>query len=131
MGRSDNRIKIYNKKIESNLSYNLTRVEISKKIDVRLSDFNFFHLKINLPDIYTNDYLYSFTDYNDKTLLAILYAVQCGFPINNLSRRYKDKISNLLSGGNKIEFDVKKIDNVLKKCIWNIFDLEAVFYGIK
>ena len=32
IGRSNNRIKIYNKKLESNLDYDLTRVEITSKI---------------------------------------------------------------------------------------------------
>ena len=34
IGRSNNRIKIYNKKLESNLDYDLTRVEITSKIDL-------------------------------------------------------------------------------------------------
>lgn len=122
MGRTDNRIKIYNKGIESNLSRNLTRVEISKKLDLRVLDINMFDLKINLPELYTNDYIFSFSDYKDSTFLAVLYAVQSGFPVNNLSRRYKEKLKNTLSGRYRVELDSKFCLQCLRKCIFNIFD---------
>ena len=122
MGRTDNRIKIYNKALESNLSNNLTRIEVSKKLDLKLLDINRFELKINLPEIYTNDYIFSFSDYQDSTFLAILYAVQGGFPVNNLSRRYKEKLKSTLSGRYKIDFNSKMCLNSLRKCIWNIFN---------
>ena len=44
-------------------------------------------------------------DYKDKTLLAVLYAVQNDFPIKELSRVYRNKIQNLLEGGYKIQFN--------------------------
>ena len=50
------------------------------------------------PSIYLNNYLYSFSDYEDKTLLAILYSVQNGFPIKYLTKTYKKKIKDLLQG---------------------------------
>ena len=130
LGRTDNRIKIYNKGLESNLSRNLTRVEISKKLDLNVLDINRFELKINIPEIFTNDYIFSFSDYNDPTFLAVLYAVQSGFPVNNLSRRYKEKLKNTLSGKYRVELDSKFCLNILRKCIWNLFNLE-VLYGIK
>ena len=39
--------------------------------------------------IYLNNYVYSLSNYDDKTLLAILYAIQSGFPIKNLSKTYR------------------------------------------
>ena len=127
MGRTDNRIKIYNKTIESDLDFNLTRVEISKKLDLKVTDINRFDLNINFPELYTNNYIFSFSDYNDSTFLAILYAVQGGFPVNNLSRRYKEKIDKCLSGGYKIKFNKNTSLNVFRKCIWNIFDMKNFY----
>lgn len=62
--------------------------------DFRLINIKEFYLAEDVfPEIYTNDYLYTFSDYKDKTLLAILFAVQSGFPIDDLSRRYKESKS--------------------------------------
>lgn len=121
MGRSNNRIKIYNKKIESNLDYELTRVEITSKIDFKVKDIFFYSYNVKLPEIYLNDYLYTFSDYEDKTLLAILYAVQNGYSLNDLSRRYKDKIKGLLEGGYKIELSNKCCTQAIFNCVNFIF----------
>lgn len=121
MGRTNNRIKIYNKRIESGLDYDLTRVEITSKIDLNIKDILFYNYNVKLPDLYLNNYLYTFKDYEDKTLFAILYAVQSGFPISDLSRRYKDKVKNLLEGNYKINLENKYCTDVLKQCIKSIF----------
>lgn len=119
IGRTNNRVKIYNKKIESNLdiSGELTRVEITSKQDYLYSALDYFNVDLSIPDLFTNDYMYTFKDYEDKTLLAILYAVQNGFNINDLTRTYKDKITNLLEGGHKIEIDIKCIRKVLNEVL--------------
>lgn len=122
IGRSQNHIKIYNKKIESNLDYELTRVEVSSKCDVDLSKFDMYKYNINLPEIYTNDYMFSFSDYKDKTTLAVLFAVHSGYPISNLSRDYKEKIKKMLSGGYKVNLDISMCNFVLHKCVFNIFN---------
>lgn len=121
IGRSDNRVKIYNKRKESDLNYDLTRVEITSKLDYDLHNLRFFNYNITLPDIFLNNYLYTFSDYKDKTLLAVLYAVQNGFNLNDLSRRYKDKITKLLSAGYKINFSNKYCSEVIKKCLLYYF----------
>lgn len=121
MGRTNNRIKIYNKRIESNLDYDLTRVEITSKIDLNIKDILFYSYDVKLPDLYLNNYLYTFKDYEDKTLLAILYAVQSGFALNDLSRRYKDKVKSLLEGNYKINLENKYCTQVLQQCIKSIF----------
>lgn len=123
-GKGDGRTKIYNKKAESNLDIQgeLTRVEISREYeDMPINDIKFFKYDNNFPIIYLNNYLYSFNDYNDKTLFAILYAVQNGFPVKDLSRSYKNKIKNLLEGGHKIRFDNKTAGDVLRKTIFYYF----------
>lgn len=124
LGRTNNRIKIYNKKIESGLDYDLTRLEISSKLDFEVNMIDFYHYDIELPELYLNNYLYSFNDYEDKTLLAVLYAVQCGFNLNDLSRRYKDKVKSLLEGNYKINYQNKYCTEVIKKCIKYIFKKE-------
>lgn len=124
IGRSNNRIKIYNKKIESNLDCDLTRVEITSKIDFKVNLIDFYYYDVNLPDLYLNNYLYSFKDYEDKTLLAVLYAVQSGFNISDLSRRYKDKVKSLLEGGYRIQIENKYCTEVIKKCVNYIFNKE-------
>ncbi len=96
IGRTNNRIKIYNKKIESNLDRELTRIEITSKLDITLKNYMFFKYDVELPKLYLNNYLLTFDDIEDKTLLAIVYAVQNGFPLNDLSRRYKEKVQNNL-----------------------------------
>lgn len=123
IGRTNNRIKIYNKKIESNLDKDLTRVEISSKLDLHIKNILFYIYDISLPDLYLSQYLYSFKDYEDKTLLAVLYAVQNGFNLNDLSRRYKDKVKSLLAGDYKIELSNNCCTQIIQKCIINIFKL--------
>lgn len=120
MGRTNNRVKIYNKKIEANLKTELTRVEITSKIDLEYRLLDRFIYNIKLPEIYLNNYLYSFKDYEDKTLLAILYAVQSGFNLNDLSRRYKDKVKNLLKGNYKVNLQNEYCTQVIKQCISNL-----------
>ena len=121
IGRSSNRIKIYNKKIESGLDYDLTRLEITSKLDYEVNMIDFYNYDVELPELFLNNYLYTFKDYEDKTLLAILYAVQSGFNISDLSRRYKDKVKSLLEGNYKVQIENKYCTESIKKCIKYIF----------
>ena len=125
IGKSDNRVKIYNKKIESKLDRELTRVEISSKIDLKIEDINSYKYLVKLPEIYLNEYIYSISDLErskkDQTLYAILYALQCGYDFNDISRVYKLKIKNMLKGGYQIHFSNEACTDVLKKLIKNIF----------
>lgn len=79
IGKNDGRVKIYNKKRESNLNIlgDFTRIEISREVE----DFEIRKVKILkydnvFPHVYTNNYIYSLSDYKDKTTLALLYAIQ-------------------------------------------------------
>ena len=124
IGKGDGRLKIYNKKKESNLNIqgNLTRVEITRELDdFNISEIKNFNYDKIFPSLYLNKYIYSFDDYKDKTLLAILYSVQNGFPIQDLSRRYRDKIRNLMEGGYKILFDNNTATQVVRKTIFYYF----------
>ena len=121
IGRTNNRIKIYNKKIESGLDYDLTRLEITSKLDYEINMIDFYNYSVKLPELFLNNYLYSFKDYEDKTLLAILYAVQNGFNVSDLSRRYKDKVKSLLEGNYKIDIQNKYCTQTIKKCLKYVF----------
>lgn len=123
----DGAIKIYNKKIESNLSIvgNLTRIEITRKyedLDI-VGIKNYDYGDKFLPNIFLNQYIFSFSDIttNDKTLLAILYAVQSGYPLNDLTRRYKEKIENIMLSGSKIKFNKGIANKALLQCIFYYF----------
>lgn len=125
IGQNDKKIKIYNKKNESNLDidYDLTRIEISRRYD----DFPISNIRLlkfgtdNFPELYLNNYICSLSDYQDKTLYAIVYAVQNGYPINDLSRVYKQKIKKLFEGGSKIKFNDKDATQVLHQIIFAYF----------
>lgn len=125
IGQNDKKIKIYNKKKESHLDipYELTRIEISRQYndfpigDIRLLKFG----TDNFPEIYLNNYICSLSDYQDKTLYAIVYAVQNGYPISDLSRVYKQKVKKLFEGGNKIRFIDKDATQVLHQTIFAYF----------
>ena len=125
IGEGDCRLKLYNKKKESKLDIvgDLTRIEISRVLDdFPITDIKFFKYKEEyFPELYLNNYVYSISDIKDKTLLPILYAVQSGYPINDLSRRYKEKIKKLFEGGNKIRFTQKEATNVLLQTIYVYF----------
>lgn len=104
IGQSDCKLKIYNKKRESKLD-----------ITGDLYGTEYF------PEIYLNNYIYSISDLKDKTMLPIIYAVQHGFPLNDLSRRYKEKIKKLFEGGNQIRFTDKDATQVLHQTIFAYF----------
>lgn len=125
----DGYVKIYNKKVESKLDFlvgYLTRVEVSRKYD---DDFpiasikNFYFGEQFLPVLFLNQYAFSFSDITtkDKTLMAVLYAVQQGYSINDLSRDYKKKIKDLLELGSRIRFDEVSATQALRKCIFHYF----------
>lgn len=124
IGKGNGKIKIYNKKNESNLEIpgDLTRVEISREYDdFPIKNMVLYKFEDCFPDLYLNNYLYTFSDYKNKTMLAILYAVQNGFPINDLTRDYKNKIKNMFEGGNQVKFDRKVATQVVNKVIYCYF----------
>lgn len=124
IGKGDGRVKIYNKKYESDLNIigDLTRIEISRELeDFEVRKIKYFQYDDIFPVIYINNYVYSLSDYKDKTLLALLYAVQNGYPMRDLSRVYKSKIKKMLEGGYKIKFDNSTARNALQQIIYYYF----------
>lgn len=126
IGKGNGHIKIYNKKRESNLDidYDLTRVEISMEyddFDVKNMIIYKFDKKV-FPELYLQKYCYSFSEYKDKTMLAIMYAVQNGFPINELSRAYKTKLKNMLECGHKIKFNHIAATQAVTRIVFGYFN---------
>lgn len=124
IGTGDGRVKIYNKKEESNLEIigDLTRIEISRAAgDFEIRKIKLFKYDDLFPCVYLNNYIYSLSDYKNKTLLAVLYAIQNGFPLRNLTRDYRKKIKNLLEGGYKIKFDNKVATDTVCQIIYYYF----------
>lgn len=127
VGSGKGRYKIYNKKNESSLNMvgYLTRVEIS----IDAEDFPIKNMKryrfddMYFPYLYLNQYVFSFSDYDskDKTTLALLYAVQSGYPIKELSRVYRTKIKKMLEGGSAIKFNRNVAEQILKQTIYFYF----------
>ena len=123
-GKNDGRVKVYNKKIESNLNMmgDLTRVEVSRCLeDYPIKEIGMYKYGDVFPEVYTNNYLFSFSDYKDKTTLAVLFAVQNGFPITYLTKSYKAKIKKMLTGGYKIRFNEKMARSALSRTIFYYF----------
>lgn len=88
-GKGNGHTKIYNKKLESDLDYELTRYEVTIECDFDLFDDLPSAKNLNFITICRTPY---FSYSNDPSLDAILYAVNSGFPYKSLSRRYKDYI---------------------------------------
>lgn len=111
-------IKIYNKKAESDVSItgSLTRIEITVDAnDFYVGDIIVWSYPFGFPEIYLNQYVYSLSDLEtaDRTTLALLFAVQNGYPINDLTKTYRQKLKKMLQGGYKIRFEEKEAKQVL------------------
>ena len=120
LGSGNNRIKIYNKAKELNLNgVDLTRYEISLKVNQSLSVLDPGILSYNLVDLFIIDNYPT----GDLTLDALIYAVIKGYPIKKLSRRYKELISNTLT---KLNIEKDLINETIVNFVKKIFDLRGV-----
>lgn len=124
VGKGEGRYKVYNKKIESNLEIagDLTRIEVSRLLDdYPIKKINLYKYGDKFPEIYLNQYVMSLSDYKDKTLLAISYAVQHGFPLKDLTRYQRKKVKDMFEGGYRIKFYQKYANTVLQQTIYSYF----------
>lgn len=127
-------IKIYNKKVESNISMTggLTRVEVTVDAnDFFVGDIIVWNYSFGFPEIYLNQYVYSLSDMEnpDKTTLALLFAVQNGYSVNDLTKTYRKKIKDMLQGGYKIRFEDKEAKQVLiRTMIYYFLDNPKVIF---
>lgn len=108
IGKGNNRVKIYNKRNESCLSYDLTRIEVTKYFSGNDSLNIIKNWKYDgyFPELFLKDYQISIEDLqNDKTLMALVFAVNSGFALHDLSRKYKVKVKDFLQKKKPIKID--------------------------
>ena len=114
LGKGDGRVKIYNKARELGIEGDLTRYEISKKIGLRLKDVitSDYEFECEIPPLSTiNDDL----TIEDSTLYCQYWAVVNGFPLDQLSRRYKDNVRKILKTTSQITFEQEKISSTIRQ----------------
>lgn len=116
IGERGNRLKIYNKAIEQGLQGQIwTRVEYSIRSEISNRHVRFFYPDLDsFPDIYVVEQL---PIIDDLTLRAVMYAVMNGYPLSDLSRKYKFKIKNLMSSLSRIEIKSEDINRYLTNLI--------------
>lgn len=102
LGKGKNAIKIYNKKRESNLDYDLTRYEITGKTDFSISSNLNFEYDFCFVDLECGAYQLGLME--DKTLLGLAFAVNCGYDKKNLTRTYKNKLEKLARSSTSYHF---------------------------
>lgn len=109
LGKGNGRIKIYNKGREMKLNRDLTRYEISLRVNLPLVIYDRFtfddsHL---VPVYILNYYQYTLMPDITATDRALLYAVLNGYPIELLSRDKIKKIKNYLTNSGQIPISAK------------------------
>lgn len=114
----DGYIKIYNKSRELGVEdIDLTRYEVTRKFGFTLDQGISVHMNWDcLVDINILDN-YQYNLNIGDTEKALIYAVMYGYPMSNITRKYKDKIKKILSesAGNTLE------SNKFDECIRNYF----------
>lgn len=119
IGEGCNRVKIYDKKKEQMAKGKKvdkkfwTRIEYSIRLDESIDNIlkEDYNKKISMIDLYkkSNEY-----DTNDRTLKALIYAVNNGYDIKNLSRVYREKIKRIIVN-DKIDITEEQINKAIKE----------------
>lgn len=115
-GKGNGHTKIYNKKIESNLDYELTRYEVTKELD------NVYFKDINLVGILNFNFISPIIlPYNEKsknkTYNAIAYALNRGFHFKDLSRDMQRNIRE-----NQV-YNIEFKNDIASKCLIDTISL--------
>jgi len=111
LGQGDGRIKIYNKARELGVDGDLTRYEVTKKINKKIRDVLMpeFEFEAEIPTVgYLN------TLPTDKTLEGLLWAVRNGYSMQRLTRYSRDKMREFISDNTELQFDDKKISQAIR-----------------
>lgn len=122
LGQGDGRIKIYNKARESGLDVELTRYELTKKINLKIKDLikSTYVFDYQVPPLSIVNYD---VDIKDSALYTQYWAVINGFPIDRLSRVYKDKIRKILKESSEIKFDNEMVSSTIRQYFQGYRDL--------
>ena len=123
-GKSNGSIKIYNKRRESKLSYELTRYEITLNPNMYICDMSAYtvpsELFVPIRNI-GNFQLGSDLNGTDKVLL--LACMEHNDFLKMLGRKKREKIEQLLAENCSIDFDYKTIYKIVTDFFKNIYTL--------
>lgn len=111
LGEGAGRIKIYNKSREAGLDYDLTRYEINVPVGFYLAYIDQYYFEGVICPLYIRKAL----ENDDKTLQAVLYAVQNGYDIDDLTKRYKRRVRDILQCDVLVDIDSKKITDTIRQ----------------
>ena len=121
-GKSNGAIKIYNKKRESKLSYELTRYEITLNPNVYICDMSAYTVPEDLFIPVRNISNYQFPlDINDTDKVLLLACMEHSEYLKMLGRKKREKIEQLLAENCSIEFNYKQIYNTIINFFKNIY----------
>lgn len=118
IGHGQYRVKVYDKRKEQISKGKKvdkevwTRIEYSIRLDEIIEDIlkEGYYKEISMVDFYIKSKKYN---YEDKTLKAVLYAVNNGYDIKDLSRVYREKVKKIICN-DKIDINEKDINNCIK-----------------
>lgn len=111
LGKGDGRIKLYNKALELGLkNRELTRYEISLKVDLLMSGYERFSIDENkIVPVYIINSEQNDLKCDNGTDRALVYAVLNNFPIEELPRRKQQKIKDILKSSSQFTVSVKEL----------------------
>ena len=121
-GKSNGAIKIYNKKRESKLSYELTRYEITLNPNMYICDMLAYTVPSDLFVSIRNVNNFQLPiDINDTDKVLLLACMEHNEYLKTLGRKKREKIEQLLAENCSIEFDYKQIYNLIIDFFKNIY----------
>lgn len=123
-GKSNGAIKIYNKKRESNLSYELTRYEITLTPNVGIDKMFSYTVprELFIPVMCTDNFQFP-VNLNGTDKVLLLACMEHPEYLKNLGRDKRKKIEQLLAENCSIEFDYRNIDKVIQDFINSIYSV--------
>lgn len=123
-GKSNGAIKIYNKKRESKLSYELTRYEITLNPNMYICDMSAYTVPTDLfvPVRNVNNFQFPI-DVKGVDKVLLLACMEHSEYLRDLERRKRKKIEQLLAENCSINFDFKYIYDLIINFFKNIYTL--------
>lgn len=123
-GKSNGAIKIYNKKRESNLDYELTRYEITLTPNISIDKMFSYTVprELFIPVMCTDNFQFP-VNLNGTDKVLLLACMEHPEYLKNLGRDKRKKIEQLLAENCSIEFDYINIDKVIQDFINTIYSL--------
>lgn len=123
-GKSNGAIKVYNKKRESKLSYELTRYEITLTPNMYISDMASYSVpdKLFVPIRNVSNFQMPI-DLGGSDKVILLACMENMEYLTYLDRRKRKKIEQLLAGNCSIDFDYKYIYQIIIDFFKNIYTL--------